>query len=798
MVLRIRLVPLAARCSFAVLVMLAASCAGQPDATDCGNGITCPAGTRCAAIQPVCITNDCGDGIVQATEACDDGNIEDGDGCAANCLSREVCGDGILNPAAGELCDDGNTVGGDGCAADCKSIEICGNGIRDVNEACDDGNTVPGDGCSGNCKSTEVCGNGIVDINEKCDDGGAPGGCNDDCQGGTGCGDGAIDRDGNGNALEECDDGNSDNQDDCTNQCKLNVCGDGIIQITGARVEECDPSVGFGETAACNLDCTLTVCGDNKINNAAGEECDEGAGFNADDRDCTSTCRRNVCGDGLVNLLGPLYVEQCDDMNSMQTDGCSNVCTLPICGNFIIEMGEQCDDGGTMNGDGCSSTCQLESCGDQIVNNGEQCDDGMETADCNVDCTEAKCGDGKVNQAAGEECDDANMIDTDACRNNCKLARCGDGVVGPGEACDDGDLDNSDGCNTQCTTPSCGNGIVESGEQCDDGNMVDTDGCRNTCVYATCGDGVVHAGVEECDDGAANNGDQKNCLANCMLNTCGDGLVDLVAPRIEACDDGNQTTEMACPYGIQACTLCNANCTAPLNLTGNVCGDGDLDMMHEECDDGNRITEAACPYGMASCTVCDENCTLVAKTGGVCGDGEVLAPFEVCDDGNANACGTCDNTCRVARTAAKATGFIVAPPGGPSIDGGTFTIDDGFGHVVTFEFDDGDMMVAAGNILIDAPAGATANQVRESIQAAIASSSLLVDTADAGSTGLALTHRRASALGNKAMTKSGGTSGLFLSGMSGGAAGDCGVGVGCETDADCASGDCDNSSKTCN
>jgi cysteine-rich repeat protein len=34
-----------------------------------------------------------------------------------------VCGDGVLDLAAGEVCDDGNTASGDGCSADCATIE---------------------------------------------------------------------------------------------------------------------------------------------------------------------------------------------------------------------------------------------------------------------------------------------------------------------------------------------------------------------------------------------------------------------------------------------------------------------------------------------------------------------------------------------------------------------------------------------------------------------------------------------------------------------------------------------------
>ena len=46
--------------------------------------------------------------------------FEDGDGCSADCLSREVCGNGIHDVAAGEECDDGNTGDGDGCSSDCR------------------------------------------------------------------------------------------------------------------------------------------------------------------------------------------------------------------------------------------------------------------------------------------------------------------------------------------------------------------------------------------------------------------------------------------------------------------------------------------------------------------------------------------------------------------------------------------------------------------------------------------------------------------------------------------------------
>jgi fibro-slime domain-containing protein len=149
----------------------------------------------------------CGDGTLTQVEACDDGNTNDGDGCAANCLSVESgfscsppgkpchpvahCGDGVV--ATSELCDDGNGNDGDGCSSRCKlelgfkcsgnpstcTTTTCGDGVQEGAEVCDDGNATPFDGCSKDCQAepsckdgpcTSRCGDGLV-LNEDCDDG---------------------------------------------------------------------------------------------------------------------------------------------------------------------------------------------------------------------------------------------------------------------------------------------------------------------------------------------------------------------------------------------------------------------------------------------------------------------------------------------------------------------------------------------------------------------------------------------------------------------------------------------------
>jgi cysteine-rich repeat protein len=138
-----------------------------------------------------------GNGVLDDDEACDDGNLENGDGCGANsrfvedgyicpkggerCRRFARCGDGLLAPP--EQCDDGNLESGDGCSATCK-VEIgskC-SGSPSVCEAtlCDDGNTAPFDGCNERCQAepsctesgcSSACGDGLVLGNEECDDG---------------------------------------------------------------------------------------------------------------------------------------------------------------------------------------------------------------------------------------------------------------------------------------------------------------------------------------------------------------------------------------------------------------------------------------------------------------------------------------------------------------------------------------------------------------------------------------------------------------------------------------------------
>ena len=196
---------------------------------------------------------------------------------------------------------------------------------------------------------------------------------------------------------------------------------------------------------------------------------------------------------------------------------------------------------------------------------------------------------------------------------------CGDGVVAPGEQCDNGSAKNLGGynqCGTDCRLgPYCGDGKVESGkEDCDNGKNNDDYGAKSGCapgckIPARCGDGVVQSAFdEECDDGDKNLSSTDpivaygGCMSTCKRGgRCGDGIKN----GAESCDDGaNDGT-----YG-----TCNPDCTAAPN-----CGDGTVQAdFGEECEP----TMSNDPY-----------CTNACRFPGGCGDGKIQSP-EQCDDGS--------------------------------------------------------------------------------------------------------------------------------------------------------------------
>jgi MYXO-CTERM domain-containing protein len=278
-----------------------------------------------------------------------------------------------------------------------------------------------------------------------------------------------------------------------------NACGNGIVQ----GMEQCDD---MGESATCDANCTFAVCGDNTLNVTAGEACDDGNTSNDDA--CPSGmgggCQPASCGDGFVYT----GMEDCDDGG--ESTACDADCTDAVCGDatFNPTSGEECDDGNMLDNDVCVGMCALAFCGDGFLfTTIEECDDGGETATCDADCTPALCGDGAVNAAAGETCDDGNDNALDDCPDGptgtCLAAACGDGFVQTGvEECDDGPMNSDtepDACRTWCGPPQCGDGVVDMDEECDQGNDNGADDalCDFDCLEVTGGTNPI----DDDDDG---------------------------------------------------------------------------------------------------------------------------------------------------------------------------------------------------------------------------------------------------------------------------------------------------------
>src|SRR5262245_57086817 len=321
------------------------------------------------------------------------------------------------------------------------------------------------------------------------------------------------------------------------------------------------------------------------------------------------------------------------------------------CGDAHVDPDEVCDDGNVLDGDGCSRDCQSNE----------------------------TCGNGKVDTTARtpEVCDDGNTRDGDGCSHDClSKETCGNGIKDINEACDDGNNNDGDGCSHDCkSTESCGNGITDFavGEVCDPPHAgTCSPDCRS---LLSCGNAKIDPG-EECDDGMANNRDDKDCRSDCVINRCGDGRANTAGTHHEDCDGGPLTADHIRTAVPTETANCNIDCTTPMCGDGkvnhsftppggtgpeqcdkiganadnadctahcliNVCGDNHTNTvgpLHVEgCDDGNRVDT--------------DNCTNACIAKG-CGDG-IVGPGEECDlgtgaNGNSDT-GACLTTCKLAK-----------------------------------------------------------------------------------------------------------------------------------------------------
>ncbi len=290
-----------------------------------------------------------------------------------------------------------------------------------------------------------------------------------------------------------------------------------------------------------NVECPAGICRNNQCLYLCSKNTDcVGAQFDGPYYCNSGACVPSVCGDGEVEGL-----EECDDANEDNLDGCTNTCRAAICGDRFLRTDvvditlpefEVCDDGNEDNQDACLNNCRIARCGDAVVRTNIQ---GSATP-------------------GFEECDDGNDVDNDLCSNNCRLW-CGNAVLDGDEECDDAFARaDGDGCDALCvvetgwtcsaitsTSPSvcapiCGDGVILGEEACDDGNLVSGDGCDAACAVESswaCAPNSVGISVcsLECIVAGVCRIEESACTEFC---TCPDTLVFDTVTESCVCDVG--------------------------------------------------------------------------------------------------------------------------------------------------------------------------------------------------------------------------------------------------------------------
>ncbi len=343
-----------------------------------------------------------------------------------------------------------------------------------------------------------------------------------------------------------------------------------------------------------------------------------------------------------------------------------------ICGDGVKGVGEDCEIG-EVKSIACANNAGFinVTCKNDCKNYATDAAAEDAAKKAGGTCKPFSCGDGVIDKALGEVCDDGTALNGTYghCGKDCKVVSnfaCGDGYLAGNEQCD-------------CGTPSnwstlAGTSWAKSGNHCAtyNGNY-DKDGknCTAECKAPgpMCGDNLINDSSEKCDGntetyaGALNN-DGTKCTASsgCPVAACAKAKICTAGTTIGAIctDDASCGAGGKCSaeqYDLTRTRTCqnynnpsSNSCQWITNLAGGgwgacaggpqQCGNGKKEGT-EECDDGNSSS--------------NDSCTNACKTN-VCGDNFVNVGIESCDSGKANgiacnaaygsSCNFCNQYCQ--------------------------------------------------------------------------------------------------------------------------------------------------------
>jgi hypothetical protein len=533
----------------------------------CGDGtcaegketcLTCPADCECPP--------ECGD------DKCDEG--EDCVGCPEDCECPPACPNGTCEPDLGEDCIS--------CPDDCPDCpDSCGNGTcePELDEDCKS--------CEEDCDvCPNPCGNGTCELvlGEDCNS------CPEDCTCVGECGDSKLQPE----SGEECDDGNTDPDDGCDEECALEAeeAEPGAIIITEIMRNPVKVDDKLGEWFEVYNTTEYQI-------NINGWEITDGAA-EPDHHKIVSPEPVLVPGDSQIVLarngdfdknggVTPAYVYG----DSIELANKDDELILSVNGfeidrveydyganaKFPTAVGKSMALGpafyqASANNDGANWCAATETFGD-----GDYGTPGT----LNSACGELVCGDKICSDSIAEDCDN--------CPGDCGLcsSECGNTIC------------ESDG--KEFAFPEdCDNCPGDCGECC--GNQVCDKDFGETCLTCT----------GDCGDCCGNKVCESNLAENC--NTCPDDCTN-------CCPDGTCSKD-------ESCGLCAADC-------GLCCPNGTCDGVFGE-------TCATCEPDCGKCDVCGDTKCNGAETCATCpGDCGGCCPNNVCDPGE--TCQGCPQDC---------------------------------------------------------------------------------------------------------------------------------------------------------